>query len=314
MGKRKSKKKKSKFLLYSIVYLFFGILMVLTVFYVSLPNVKELKGSIKIDRKIKKENSYITIPYTVGEKNRNWVPLARISKNLQNAVIVAEDIEFYNHGGFSLSEIEESIKRNLKEGRFARGGSTITQQLMKNVYLSGEKTLLRKIKEAILAYKAEKVLSKDRIFEIYLNIIEWGYGVYGAKMAADAYFNKKPSQLTVKESAYLASLIPNPVRYSRAKEGSRLEKYLEKRQNAILWWMDKAGYLDIDKEKFRSKRKAASTKSRAKPARKTSPSPSKKQKYQSEEEELFMIIEEFQPEEVFKGSQGSQAPALEDQN
>ena len=146
---------------------------------------------------------------------------------------------------------------------------------MKNIYLSGEKTLFRKLSEAALTFKAELTLSKDRILELYLNVIEWGWGIYGAKMAAAAYFKKSPSELSPMESAYLAAIIPAPRRYGQAKKGSDLEKYVEKRRNTILWWMGKAGYLDLKDEKTADKKDAGA-------------------------KEIISIMEKFQPEEAFR--------------
>jgi len=121
------------------------------------------------------------------KKFQRWVPLGRISRDAVNAVIVAEDGTFWSHGGFDWFEFKESLERNLVEGRAARGASTITQQLVKNLYLSPSKNPVRKLKEWILTWWMERTLSKQRILELYLNLIEWGRGIYGIEAAAQTY-------------------------------------------------------------------------------------------------------------------------------
>lgn len=165
---------------------------------------------------------------------QRWVSLKQIPKATIDAVIVAEDGTFWSHSGFDWFEFKESLVRNLKELRFARGGSTITQQLVKNLYLSTSKDPLRKLKEWILTWKMENTLSKSRILELYLNVIEWGNGIYGIEAAANDYFGKPASELTRGESARLAAVIPNPKRY-RADSDSR---YVLRRTRMILSRME----------------------------------------------------------------------------
>ncbi len=168
-----------------------------------------------------------------GEQHRRlqqWVPLERISPNLQRAVLAGEDTNFALHDGFDYQAIqrawEEAQREAAKEAReegegdqsswipampsFKRGASTITQQLAKNLYLSSERSFLRKGREAVITYFLERSLPKRRILEIYLNVIEWGDGIYGAEAAAQKYFGKSASNLTPREAAYLAAMIPNP--------------------------------------------------------------------------------------------------------
>jgi monofunctional biosynthetic peptidoglycan transglycosylase len=147
------------------------------------------------------------------KKMQRWVSLRQIPQVAIDAVIVAEDGTFWSHGGFDWFEFRESLLRNIREFRFARGASTITQQLVKNLYLSSSKDPLRKAKEWILTWKMERTLSKARIVELYLNVIEWGNGVYGIEAAARYYFQKSVTELTREESARLAAIIPNPKRY-----------------------------------------------------------------------------------------------------
>src|SRR5215468_4761618 len=173
---------------------------------------------------------------------RTWVPYNRISPHLRNAVLIAEDSSFFQHSGYDIEEIKESVKRNWREKRFARGASTITQQLAKNLYLSTSRNPLRKVREFFIAQELEQNLTKQRILEIYLNVIEWGDGIYGIEAAARKYFGKPPSQLFPEEAAILAAMIPNPRRYTP----DRNLKYLEKRKAEILDRLVRWKYLAPD--------------------------------------------------------------------
>ena len=159
-----------------------------------------------------------------------WVPLADISPYLQRAVIVSEDAAFFSHEGFDWDGIKEAITRNVSQGTWGRGGSTITQQVAKNLYLSADKTFLRKAQEFLITRALEHHLRKRRILEIYLNVAEWGRGVYGAEAAARHHFQKPASDLTPEEAALLAAMLPSPLRY----DPLRLTPYLIKRQREIL--------------------------------------------------------------------------------
>jgi len=143
--------------------------------------------------------------------DQRWVPLSSVSRNLRNAVIAAEDPHFYKHHGLDFYAIWLGLKENLIKGRIAYGASTITQQLMKNLYLSPARNPFRKWHEAILAVRVERCVSKDRILELYLNEIEWGEAIYGIEAASARYFGKPASALDPAESAMLAAMIPNPV-------------------------------------------------------------------------------------------------------
>ena len=143
-----------------------------------------------------------------------WRSLSRISPNLRQAVIVAEDSTFWEHHGFDWQGIRVAIDKNIDRGRLSAGGSTITQQLAKNLYLSPEKSFTRKLQEAILTCRLEMNLSKERILELYLNVVEWGKGVYGAEAAARRYFGVSASALTKSQAATLAAMLPDPLRRS----------------------------------------------------------------------------------------------------
>jgi len=162
--------------------------------------------------------------------HQQWVPISRVSRNLINAVIVSEDGMFYEHEGVDWYELEESIKKNLAKGKAARGGSTISQQLSKNLYLSTSKNPLRKLKELIITLRMERALSKRRILEIYLNVIEWGDGVFGAEAAAKKYFGKSALELSREEAAQMAAVIPSPRKY----QPNIMSRYVARRSSIIL--------------------------------------------------------------------------------
>jgi monofunctional biosynthetic peptidoglycan transglycosylase len=189
---------------------------------------------------LKKENPNKTsfMEYREGEAkkkgknykiNQIWVPLKSVSPYLIKAVLIAEDDKFWSHEGFDFEAIQKAIEKDIKRGRFAFGGSTITQQLVKNLYLTPSKNPVRKIKEAILTWRIERVLSKKRILELYLNVVEWGNGIFGVETAARHYYGKSSSELTPEESARLAAILPNPRRYSPVSES----RYVEGRSKLI---------------------------------------------------------------------------------
>ncbi|MEK6707996.1 MAG: monofunctional biosynthetic peptidoglycan transglycosylase [Pseudomonadota bacterium] len=142
--------------------------------------------------------------------HHQWVPYERISPHLKRAIIAAEDGKFLQHEGFDFEAIQKAYEKNLEKGKFVRGGSTISQQLAKNLFLSDKKTPWRKIEEAIITLMLENVMSKRRILEIYLNKIEWGNGVFGAEAASRHYYGVSASALTAKQAARLAAMVPNP--------------------------------------------------------------------------------------------------------
>jgi monofunctional biosynthetic peptidoglycan transglycosylase len=162
-----------------------------------------------------------------------WVPLARMSPHLLRAVLVSEDASFYRHKGFDWDGLKDALTRNWEQGRLRRGGSTITQQLAKNLYLSPDKNLLRKGHEAMLARELERTLPKKRILELYLNVAEWGHGVFGAEAAARHHFGKSAGDVSPAEAALLAAMLPSPRRY----DPIRMTPHLTKRQAQILKWM-----------------------------------------------------------------------------
>lgn len=163
----------------------------------------------------------------------NWVNLKSISKYGRWAIILSEDWSFYDHEGIDVEQIKVALNQMVEEKKF-RGASTITQQMIKNVFLSDDRTLWRKLHEMILSYKLEKSVSKERILEVYLNVIEFGPGIYGIKAASRHYFKKHPSELTPREGAFLAMLLPSPKRYYISFRRKALTRFARARIKAIL--------------------------------------------------------------------------------
>jgi len=144
---------------------------------------------------------------------QEWVPLSRISPFVIKALIIAEDNKFWQHEGFDYEAIQKAIEKDLMSKKFKKGGSTLTQQLAKNLYLSPEKTLFRKLREAAITWKLERSLTKRRILEIYLNVVECGDGIYGVEAASREYFGKPAIDLNAMEASKIVSILPNPRKY-----------------------------------------------------------------------------------------------------
>jgi monofunctional glycosyltransferase len=159
-----------------------------------------------------------------------WVPYPTISVHLKRAVIAAEDAKFLQHDGFDWDGIRNAYEKNVREGEVVAGGSTITQQLAKNLFLSGERTWWRKAQEAAITVMIEIIMEKRRILELYLNVIEWGEGVFGAEAAARYHFSTSAAALTPDQAARLAAMVPNPRRYSAGQTTA----YLQRRAHVLL--------------------------------------------------------------------------------
>jgi monofunctional glycosyltransferase len=159
-----------------------------------------------------------------GAKLRHtWVSYSRISEHLKRAVIAAEDAKFLDHEGFDWEAITKAIQRNESKGKVVAGASTITQQLAKNLFLSGSRSWLRKGQEAAITWMMERTLSKRRILEIYLNVAEWGEGVFGAEAAARHHFGVPAAALTPEQAVWLAAILPSPKRYERGRRTPYIE-------------------------------------------------------------------------------------------
>lgn len=156
---------------------------------------------------------------------QQWVSYARISDELKRAVIVAEDAKFAEHDGFDWDGIQKALDKNQRKGKVVAGGSTISQQLAKNLFLSGEKSLWRKGQEAIITWMLEMLLDKERILEMYLNIAEWGNGVFGAEAAARHYYNVNAASLNAEQAAQLAAMLPRPLYYEHKRDSEFLQRH-----------------------------------------------------------------------------------------
>ena len=167
-----------------------------------------------------------------------YVPLERISPYLQQAVLIAEDDKFYSHDGFDYDMIGQAMERNLEAGRIRYGASTITQQLAKNLYLNPSRNPVRKLREAIITWRLEQSLSKKRILELYLNVVEWGPGVFGAEAAARYHFGVSAADLSPRQAARLATVLPNPDEWKPSARSG----YVAKRAQKIYRVMQKRGY------------------------------------------------------------------------
>jgi monofunctional biosynthetic peptidoglycan transglycosylase len=174
-----------------------------------------------------------------ARRAQSWVPLSRVSRHLIHAIVAAEDPNFFGHEGVDWDAVRESIETNVKKGRFARGGSTITQQLAKNLFYTTYKNPIRKLREFFVARWLEEDLTKTRILELYLNVIEWGDGVYGAEAAAHRYYGKSVAGLNETEAAGLAAMVPSPRRINPRTNAKRHAAA----QRRVLWLMARVGYV-----------------------------------------------------------------------
>jgi len=169
-----------------------------------------------------------------------WVPISSVSRHLIHAVIASEDQKFFGHEGVDWDAIKKSVEADRAHGRLVRGGSTITQQLAKNLFFTTEKSIARKLRELVVARWLEDELGKKRILELYLNVIEWGDGIYGAQAAAQRYYGKPASALDPEEAAGLAGMIPNPRRINPLVD----KRKFARAQRRALWLMANAGYIE----------------------------------------------------------------------
>jgi monofunctional biosynthetic peptidoglycan transglycosylase len=192
------------------------LLIILTAgfyFYLGLPEVNKLKANnprttalmLQRYREAKKADETFRI-------RQQWIDFEAIPELLRETIRITEDASFYQHKGLDFEELKEALKKNWKKKEYVRGASTITQQLAKNLYLSTEKSVIRKIKEYLIAIRLERNLSKDRIFTIYLNVIEWGPGIFGVEAASQNFFHKSVSQLKLEEIVRLTAVIPQPLK------------------------------------------------------------------------------------------------------
>lgn len=209
--------------------------------WLSLPDVSVLKKSIpkktalmkEREEEWKKQGKVLRI-------KQIWVPLNKISPYLINAVLISEDDKFWHHRGIDYEAIKEALEKNIERRRYAFGASTITQQLAKNLYLSSKKSIFRKLREMAIAIQLEMHLRKSRILYLYLNIAEWGEGIFGAEAASLHYFNKHASALTPEEAVRLAAVLPSPRRHSPLDKSL----FVERRAAIIYKVMQKRGIVE----------------------------------------------------------------------
>ncbi|MDH5480169.1 MAG: monofunctional biosynthetic peptidoglycan transglycosylase [Nitrosomonas sp.] len=158
---------------------------------------------------------------------QTWVPYSQISEEMKRAIIVAEDSKFTQHNGFDYDSLQNAFIKNIRQRQLTTGGSTISQQLAKNLFLSADKTIGRKLQEAVITVMMENVMTKRRILEIYLNMVEWGNGIFGVEAAAQHYFGLPASLLTKKQATYLAAMVTNPRYYDENRDSQHLLKKKE---------------------------------------------------------------------------------------
>lgn len=221
-----AKKRRSQWLIFLISLLILPLLL----YFLFVPDLSKLKKGNPTktalmeyrEKEWKEEGKKVRM-------NQIWVPLSNISPYLLKAVLIGEDDKFWIHEGFDYEAIQKAIEKDIKAGRFKFGGSTISQQLARNLYLSLAKNPLRKMREAIITWRMERVLSKRRILELYLNVVEWGDGIFGVEAASKYYYGKSSSELTPQEAARLAAVLPNPRKYNPAGD----QRYVVNRSNLI---------------------------------------------------------------------------------
>jgi monofunctional biosynthetic peptidoglycan transglycosylase len=227
-----------KWLIWALVGLAFAVVLT---WYLTLPDVAQLKekpprSTALIDQRGREAAE----AKRRWSPRQNWVPLERISARLQDAVVLSEDAAFWGHEGVDWYELKEAVREDLRTLSFRRGASTITQQLAKNLYFGTEKKLTRKLSELVVTFRLEQQLSKKQILGIYLNVIEWGDGVFGAEAAARRHFGISASQLTAAQSAILAAMLPAP-RKSNVQTPSA---WLRKRATRVLRLLEATKRID----------------------------------------------------------------------
>ncbi|MBY0553038.1 monofunctional biosynthetic peptidoglycan transglycosylase [bacterium] len=219
----------------TFIKLWISLVLILIVgFLMWFPSEQEIKGCMTTSM----------FDVELCPKSKNYVPLSQISRNMQNALILTEDSSFYQHNGFDEEGIQRCFEKLKEKMRIVCGGSTITQQLAKNMFLSRNKNFIRKGVEALITFKLEQTLTKREILEKYLNVVQFGKNIFGIKAAAQFYFKKHPSQLTVNESAFLAMVLPNPEKYSQSFFRKDLTRFARKRVNRIIKNMYRFGRID----------------------------------------------------------------------
>ena len=229
--------------LLALVLLIVGSVSLVVDTLVHIPDFSKLRDKVEVT--IYLPDGTKTIRW-FGPKTPEWVPYNQISNALLSAVVASEDTTFYQNEGVDYHELKEALKKDLEEKRFSRGASTITQQLVKNVYLGREKTLWRKIKEFIWARELAKQVKRSEILCFYVNLVEWGPNIYGIRQAANHYFHMSAGEITARQAAFLAMLLPSPIRYHIYYEKRELTHWASSRISQILNVMHSMGFIDSD--------------------------------------------------------------------
>ncbi len=245
-----------KKLLYAFIAFDFIVIIPIFLFFFIVPTgqIKDLKSGhvqVKVEEIKNSETNkaeYKVHYQFVDKKPENWVDLKDMNYTAIHAIVISEDWAFYQHSGYDVNQIKEAAEEVI-EGERTRGASTISQQLVKNLFLSPDKDLSRKAKELGITVYMERNLPKEKILETYLNVIEFGPGIYGIKAAAKHYFNKSPKDLNAREGAFLAMLLPNPRRHSQSFRDKELTPFAKKRIDDVLEKMSVAKYLREDQVK-----------------------------------------------------------------
>ena len=230
--------RKHKFISFLVTVVLFLLFMYLFIPHVWLLNKKDVV--LKVTRWTKQRGAFTE---EVSPNYNSWVSIDKISKNLINALIVAEDGRFFEHCGIDFYEIKDSLKLNLSKKKYVRGASTITQQVVKMVFLSYEKSIVRKIREILGALILEKVVDKNTILEWYLNLVEFGDGTYGIKKGATYYFQTSPYLLTIDQSVHLVLVLPSPNSWNKGLKDRKLTEFGKRRFTQILYRMKMRGFI-----------------------------------------------------------------------
>lgn len=228
-----------KYLKYFIYTIFVGIVVLQVYFFLQILSWRWVNPTTTA---FQKAEQFRLCGLTVLNRcpmTADWVDFKKVSPYLRRAITISEDSDFYKHAGFEPQAMKEAWDRNQQKGQKLRGGSTITQQLAKNLFLSGEKNYARKAQEFVITLMLEALLSKERIFEIYLNSVEWGEGIFGISAAANHYFSVKPAQLSIEEAASLAAALPAPKCYDKPKYCAKARVNFPARIDFILERMNK---------------------------------------------------------------------------
>jgi len=234
------KKRLKRTILLILIYLaiVWGLLFLFDFFF-NLPDVKILKSHYPIIENLTTRRYQKTKP-------KDWLDIKTLPRRVYGGIIVSEDWEFFNHSGFDFPQMQSALLEDLKTGTFKRGGSTITQQVVKNLFLSQEKTLMRKYKELTLSTELEENFDKLKILELYLNIAEMGPNLFGLERASLFYFKKHARDLRPKEAAFIAMLLPSPKRYSVSFRKKELTRYADRIIVSVLNKMEKGGFISLE--------------------------------------------------------------------